>query len=180
MNHPTIRQQRGHTLVECVAVLGIVGVVVGTVMPDAKASIDRRRLEAVTAQIETELQLARSAAVSSNQTVRVAFSESTAGTCYIVYAGSPGGCSCGEAGGATFCSADATPLHRNDFLAADRVQVASNSASVGFDPVHGTVTPTATIRVTGRAGEQVRLIVNVMGRLRTCAASPGLPAYKPC
>ncbi len=174
------RSQCGHTLVECAAVLGIVATVIGTVMPDTTAAVDRRRLEAVTAQIETELQLARSAAVSSNQTVRVAFADSDAGSCYVVYAGAPGDCSCGGAGGTTSCSADATPLHRHDFDAAGRVQVSSNSASIGFDPVHGTVTPTATIRITGRAGEQVRLIVNVMGRLRTCTTSPSLTGYKPC
>jgi type IV fimbrial biogenesis protein FimT len=49
--------------------------------------------------------------------------------------------------------------------------VRSASKSLTFDPVKGTVTPTATLRVEARDGRAIHQIVNLLGRVRSC--TPG-------
>jgi type IV fimbrial biogenesis protein FimT len=49
-----------------------------------------------------------------------------------------------------------------------------------FDPMHGTSTPTGTVRVVGAGGHEVRHVINVMGRVRTCSPAPALPGYRAC
>jgi type IV fimbrial biogenesis protein FimT len=44
--------------------------------------------------------------------------------------------------------------------------------------VKGTVTPTASIQLRSAAG-QLRQVVNVMGRVRTCTPD-GVPGYRAC
>ena len=49
------------------------------------------------------------------------------------------------------------------------VQVRSASKSVAFDPLKGTVTPTATLRVEARDGRAIHQVVNLLGRVRSCS-----------
>jgi type IV fimbrial biogenesis protein FimT len=65
------------------------------------------------------------------------------------------------------------------FPAGHKVQVAANSGSMLFHPDRGTVTPTGTIRLQGNSGDSIQLVVNVMGRVRSCSPKgivAGLPA----
>jgi type IV fimbrial biogenesis protein FimT len=55
------------------------------------------------------------------------------------------------------------------FASQGIVQVRSASRSVTFDPVRGTVTPTATLRVEARDGRAIHQVVNVLGRIRSCS-----------
>jgi len=62
------------------------------------------------------------------------------------------------------------------------VSVRANVASILFDPLHGTGTPSGSVDVVTPAGQAIRHVVNVMGRVRTCspagstAVVPGLRA----
>jgi type IV fimbrial biogenesis protein FimT len=49
------------------------------------------------------------------------------------------------------------------------VQVRSVSKTVTFDPLKGTVTPTATLRVEARNGRAIHQVVNLLGRVRSCS-----------
>jgi type IV fimbrial biogenesis protein FimT len=46
--------------------------------------------------------------------------------------------------------------------------------------VHGTSTPTGTVRVIGANGRELRHVVNVMGRVRTCSPQGNVAAYRAC
>jgi type IV fimbrial biogenesis protein FimT len=59
------------------------------------------------------------------------------------------------------------------------VQLRSNSGSILFDAVKGTVTPTATLRVTSSVGA-LHQVVNLMGRVRTCSPDGALAGYARC
>ena len=67
-------------------------------------------------------------------------------------------------------SAPAAPLEIKTVVlaAADRVSVGANVASIAFDPLHGTSTPTGTLRLVDAGGRAVHHVVNVMGRVRSC------------
>jgi type IV fimbrial biogenesis protein FimT len=49
-----------------------------------------------------------------------------------------------------------------------------------FDPLHGTSSPTATLRVLGMNGRAVHHVINLMGRVRSCSPSTTVPGYPAC
>ncbi len=49
-----------------------------------------------------------------------------------------------------------------------------------FDPVRGTTTPTATVRVVAADGRAIHQIVNIMGRVRACSPGGAVSGYRAC
>ena len=178
MQPTAILRQRGVSLIEAMMTLAVMAVTVGTVAPGMAEMQDRRRLEGATAQLETELQYARSLAVERRETVRVSFSEQAGESCYVIHTGGNSDCRCGQ-GGTTVCEDGAQALRTAHFDGASRLQVTSNSDSIGFDAEKGTVTPTATIELRNPRDDRVRLVVNILGRVRACTTT-GVAGYRPC
>lgn len=176
MNPLRKASQFGMTLIESSIVLSIAAVVVGMAAPSFEAARERRQLEGVAAQLETDVMFTRSLAVARNQSLRLSF---VTETCYVVHAGDIADCRCGADGQAR-CAGDVEPLRVVQLGADARVTLQSNSASMLFDATRGTVTPTATVQVRAASGATIRNIVNIMGRVRSCAPAPGLPGYASC
>jgi len=178
--HSTPGRQRGTTLVEAATVIAIVSVVTAMALPNFGPSVERRHIEGAAAQLETDLQLARVTAVASNTGVRVSFQVlADGGSCYVMHTGAAGDCGCTEEG-QPVCRPGAEALRTAHYGPGVPVRIASNSRSILFDPVRGTVTPTATMKVEGRSGAAVHQIVNVMGRVRSCSPAPALPGFRAC
>lgn len=177
---PTPGRQRGTTLIEAATVTAIVAVVTGLAVPGFGRSIERRHIEGAAAQLETDLQLARATAVANNAGVRVSFQAlADGGSCYVMHTGAAGDCGC-TGDGQPVCRPGAEALRTAHFGPGMPVGIASNSRSILFDPVKGTVTPTATMKVQGRSGAAVHQIVNIMGRVRSCSPAPALPGFRSC
>lgn len=174
---PLRRLSRGLTLVEAVVTLAVLTVLAGLAAPDLGRLVERRELEAAAAQLETDLQLARSEAVSRHATVRLDVQAGAGASCYVLHDGPAGSCDC-LADGAPVCRADARVLRSVRLAPGARVALASNSPSMAFDADAGTVTPTGTLRLTGRGGDEIRQVVNIMGRVRSC--SPSMNGFKRC
>lgn len=172
------RRQRGLSLVECAIATTIVMLVAGFVLPSFDQLRQRRQLESTAAQLETDLQLARSEAVARNESVRMDFQHGTPGSCYVVHDGDAGACRCID-GEAPACDDGVTALRSVRFPAADGIELRSNSRSVLFDADKGTVTPTATLRVISAVGA-LHQVVNVMGRIRTCSPDGNVPGVRRC
>ena len=175
----TFRHRRGFSMIESMTVLAVMAVTVGSAAPSLMALRDGKRLEGAAAQIETELQFARSLAVARNETVRFTFGSGTGAGCYVIHTGAPHGCVCGGPGVPAQCSAGAEALRSVSFEATDRLSIRSASSTFGFDPTKGTVTPTATLRLSTAPGKTLHVIVNLMGRVRSCSPN-GVPGYKAC
>lgn len=174
MNRTALPRRRaaGFTLTESMVALTVTLVALGSAVPGFEAARERRHLEGVAAQLETDLQLTRSEAVAMNRTLRVSFDSDAAGACYIVHTGSARQCRCGTT--APVCEGGAMALRSVRVAAASGVTLAANVGSMVFAPLEGTVTPTATMRVVGRDGREIRQVINIMGRVRTCSpAAPG-------
>lgn len=166
------RPQHGVTLIEAMSVLAILSIVVGTAAPGLHAFKQRADLTGTAAQLETDIQFARSQATALNHSVQLTLREAQGATCYMVHTGPAAQCQCGgTAGDAASCSGDAALLRAVVLPAAGDVQVRSASKSIAFDPLKGTVTPTATLRVEARDGRAIHQVVNLLGRVRSC--SPG-------
>lgn len=176
---PRVRHQRGITLVEAAVVLAVIAVLLGAALPSFEQMRQRRHLEGVALQFETDVQHARSLAVARNETVRISFFGGDAVSCYVVHTGAFGACGC-AADGTPTCAPGAAGLRAVRVAGKHLPTLAANVKSIAFDPTKGTATPTATVRVRAADGTELRQIVNVMGRTRSCAPGAGLPGYRPC
>lgn len=172
------RKQTGWSLIEGMVTLAVIAVALGAAVPGFDSVRERRHVEGAAAQLETDLQLARSVAVMQSRTVRVSFQADAAGSCYVVHSGEAGACRC-DAQGHTSCTGDAQALRSTGYPADLPVRLASNAASMAFEHARGTVTPTSTVRVTG-PGQAVHVVTNIMGRVRSCAPGGVTPGYPRC
>ena len=173
------RQQRGLSLVESLMAMAIAAVATGATLPGFQQTLEQRRLEGAAAQLHTDLQLARSAAVARNQTLRISFGTTTNASCYVVHTGTAASCSCDNSG-VPVCTSGAEALRSVHFSATSRVQLQSNVASMVLDPARGTVSPTGTVRVLGAEGRAVHVVVNIMGRARKCSPGSAMPGFAAC
>lgn len=175
-NGPRPRQS-GLTLVESAAVLGVVSVLLGSGLPELQQLRATQQLNSVAALLRTELQYARSSAVSLDQTLRFHVQSSAAGSCYVIHTGGPSACTCTPEAGAS-CTGTSWTLRSVQLPISQNIGITSNSTSMAFSGTQGTVTPTGTLTVRNDQGAQLKVVVNVMGRTRTCQAA-GSPAGHP-
>ncbi len=175
----TAKHERGVTWVETCVVLAVLGVVSGAALPEMGKLLDARRLEGAAVQFATDVQFARSEAVARNQPVRLSVFTSAQGTCYAVHTGQSNQCTCADSGRAV-CTGSAREIKTVSLPSSQGVTLAANSASVLFDPLHGTSTPAATFRIVGRQGPAIHQVINVMGRVRSCTPAGGVPGYPNC
>lgn len=183
MNNPKAQRadQRGLTLIEAMMVLAVVSIAIGSALPGLSSLRQRADLGGAAAQVETDVQFARSQAVASNRTVQLTLRESVDGTCYMVHTGPAADCICsGRAAGYASCTGDAELLRAVSFNAQGPVQVRSASKSLTFDPFKGTVTPTATLRVEGKDGRAIHQVINLLGRVRSCSPNGRVVDERAC
>lgn len=178
MNTPSSRQ-RGFTLIEAGAVIAIGAVLAAGALPGMQDLVAARRFDNAATQLAADIHLTRSAAVMRNQALRLSFRPRPGGSCYVIHTGAANACECGSSGPAV-CEGGAREIKTVALADADNVSVQANVASLLFDPVHGTSTPTGTLRVLGANQREVRHIVNIMGRARSCSPAPVVPGYRAC
>ncbi len=174
--HP--ESQRGVTLIETAVATTLVAIAVSTAAPSFQGLVARKRLEGVAAQLATDLQSVRTAAVARNEPVRLSFHADAAGSCYVIHTGAKAQCSCAGPAPAA-CVGGAEQIKTVWLPASQQVAVQASASSILFDPLHGTSTPTGTARVTGTPGA-IHHVVNIMGRVRSCSPEGALPGYRPC
>jgi type IV fimbrial biogenesis protein FimT len=171
--------QRGFTWIETTVVMTIIGVVTTQAAPAMSGLIDSRRLEGAAVQFATDVQYARTEAIARNLPVRLSLRNAATGTCYVLHTGTSAQCSCTGAEPA-ICTGDAREIKTVFHPSTQGITIAANAASVAFDPLHGTSTPTATVRILGRQGRAIHHVINVMGRVRSCTPSGGVVGYVSC
>lgn len=167
---PRPRRQGGLSLIEHVVVLGITGVSIAAAVPSLDDLRWRHAVGSAASQLETELQYTRSLAVARNQNVRFTMDTIAERSCYVIHTGGPNDCSC-TADGSASCTDGATALRSASVQQLHGLTLTSSARSVAFDGSRGTVTPTTTLRLHSRQGDAVHVVVNIMGRIRSCSAS---------
>lgn len=173
------RRPAGASLVEALAVVAITAVVAAQALPLLRTQLQRRQLEGAAALLETDLQLARAEAVAANEALRMDIvAPAQGGACIVLHDGRAGACTCGV-DGLPACARGVTPRRHTAFPADGAVALRANVRSIAFDPVLGTVSPTGTLRLSNGAGE-LRLVINVMGRVRDCSVGGALPGHRAC
>ena len=183
MKTSPLSAQQGITLIEACIVLAVTAVVAGSAAPGMQRLIDARRLDGAATQLATDIQFIRTEAVARNEALRLSWHAAPAGRCYVIHTGNAGQCDCSNIGvtaGPAQCSGGAREIKTVTIAAAERLDLQANVASVLFDPLHGTSTPTGTWRVIGTGGRAVHHVVNVMGRVRSCSPQAAVPGYRAC
>ena len=170
---------RGITLIECCAVLTILGLVIGSAVPAFRALLERRELEGRAVELAADLQWLRSEVVARNRTLRLSFKSGPQGSCYVVHTGALDACECLLEGPAV-CSAGSEAMKSVFLPAARPIRLESNVGSMVYDPLHGTTTVGATLRLVDTRGRSIRHVVNILGRVRSCSPSGEVAGYKPC
>jgi type IV fimbrial biogenesis protein FimT len=184
MTHPrrTAPQRqcsRGLSLIESLMAVAIAAVATGATLPGFRDALELRRLEAAAAQLQTDLQLARSEAAARNRSLRISYGQLAETSCYVVHTGPAGACTC-VSGAAPVCTGAAEAMRSVHFPASDGVRLRSNVPSMVLDPTKGTVSPTGTLRLQGTGGKSVHVVVNIMGRARTCSPAGAVRGYSTC
>jgi type IV fimbrial biogenesis protein FimT len=173
------RAVRGITLVETTVASTLAAVALATAAPSFRDTLARRAVEGTAAQLAADLQYVRSEAVARNLPLRIGFAQADGASCWVIHSGGAGDCRC-SADAATVCEPGATEFKTVQLPAGGRVQVTSNAASMLFHPVRGTVAPTGTLHVVGEGRLEVRHVVNLLGRARSCSPARALPGYAAC
>lgn len=164
---PARSQSRGLTLVEACIGLSVLGVLAATAAPSFEGSRQRVVVEGLAAEVATDLRYVRSEAVSRNQGVRISFYPSGSGQCYVIHTGDRSQCSCGD-GGVAQCGGDAELIKSGYDGGARGVALVANVGSMLFNPGNGTTVPGGTVCMVSASGSEVRHVVSIMGRVRTC------------
>lgn len=170
--------QSGITLIETAIATSIASIALTGAMSGFGDLLQRYRLEGQAHQLVADLQHLRFEAVSHSQGLRVHFDSHAEGSCYVMHSGASGGCRCDNTGVAR-CSAGAAEVKTVWLPAGDRVQLDANVSSLRFDPVLGTVTPTASVRLASGT-RHLNVVVNLMGRARVCTPDASMPGQRPC
>jgi len=173
------RQCAGLTLVELLVVIAVLAVAAGIALPGFQDVRERRHLEGIAAQLETDIHYARSVAVAHQQPARISYSADTSGSGWVIHEGPPTHCRPLPDGKAA-CNRPVQVLRSVHLPPDSPVRVQANVATMVFDPLRGTTTPTGTLRVTVRSGAAVHQIVSLMGRVRSCTPTAGLAGYPRC
>lgn len=172
--------ERGLTLLEMIVTLGVATTSLVTAIGSFGGMLQQRHAEGVAAELAADLQFARSEAVSRNAGLRFSFERDAGGArCYVIHTGAAGSCGC-LAGELPVCEAGAVAVKSVRLPADGRTHVEANVASMLFDPSRGTVTPAATIAIRGADGRELNHIVNILGRVRSCAAHGRWSGYRNC
>ena len=174
-----MRSQQGATLVEAGMITAIAAITLSTATPGLQRLVEARRLEGVAAQAASDMQFARSEAVLRQHALRFSLHTATWGGCWVVHTGAADDCECGESGPAR-CAGDARALKTVQVPASDRITLNADVDSMLFDPLHGTSTPAGTLEIVAASGRAIRHVVNVMGRVRSCAPDAAMPGLRAC
>jgi len=174
-------RQRGITLVEILTVLCIIAVMSSAAIPTWERLLDRLRVSGESSELVADLLFMRSHAVLRNADVGMTLFNSAQGSCYIVHTGPASACKCnGSELPSCDMTQDALLLKSKYWLATSGRRVESNGSTIRFDPRTGLAAPGGTVRLVDDAGLDLRHVVSLRGRVRTCWAGNPLAGHPRC
>ena len=190
-----MKTQRGFTLIELMVAIAIVGIVLALAVPSFYNYMLVQRLKSVSAQLVTDINYARSEAVSRGTPVRIAFAQDTNNTCYTLYLSTLNTLSCNcLAGPGSACSSSSTTEVRTMLLPrSTSVRVltpAHTDPKLGFSAVTGGLVSISTdttapplmafdIETSIDSTRMLKSTIGRAGRVTVCSANPAM-GMPPC
>ncbi|MBT9491670.1 MAG: GspH/FimT family pseudopilin [Paucibacter sp.] len=170
---------RGYSLIELCVCVAIPAILLAMTVPALDQLKQRQRLELVAQTVMTNLQQARSEAISQTDAVHMRFSRHATGSCYILHTGTAGQCSCASDGQAT-CSATERVLKLEWIPSTHNIAIRANVSNMSFQARQGAVTSTGSIDISSSNGDTIRHVVSIAGRVRSCSPSTGMRRFPRC
>ena len=167
----------GLTLIELLVSIAVLAVLTSLAAPSFTSYIDRTRLTTAVDALNADLQLARSEALRTNQTVGINFQTGSA-WCYGAVLGSTS-CDCSvSSAGAGYCD-----YKRVTASSASSVTMSSStfaSGTTSFDTGRGFLTSAGSVTLTSTQGKQARVSLSLMGTASVCSVSGLTTVYPAC
>lgn len=176
-SRPARRSSFGVTLIEAALCIVVISILVGLAVPSFLGAIQRHQVDGAMRQFKADLRYGYFEAIARGQTVQITFSQTPAGSCYVI--ASPEPCPCDTAGQAA-CSLRSQPLRTALLPTSSGITLQSNVRQMTFDGRRNTISPAASIDIRSKGPGGLRAIVNIVGRTRVCSASEALNGYTPC
>lgn len=175
----TRRVRGGWTLPELLAVLAIAAILLQAAAPSFSMLAERTRVARWARLVVADLHDARAQAVARGATVQLSLDPGRATGCVVIHAVADGPCLC-DANGAALCTSGRPAIRVRTPAEQDGIRIAANIRQIVFDPLHGTATPTGTLRISAPGGHAVHHSVNLMGRVRSCSPAGLVRGYPAC
>lgn len=190
------RESSGFTLIELAVGIVVAGVLLGLAVPALFDFILLQRLRGINAQLVTDLQYARSEAVSRGQYARLQFGidDSSSVTCYVIFTSNlnRNRCDCLTSANST-CDDGAEAVRTVRLPKSDNVQLrlaTRQATGFAYDHIAGgivstpsdrTSTPITSYRIEAFIDDErvLRNTINSSGRVLTCTPT-GLSGATPC
>jgi type IV fimbrial biogenesis protein FimT len=180
--------RRGFTLIELMVVVALVAVILALAGPSMKDMLELRRLKGVQAQVVTDMQFARSEAISKRSLVRVVFREDPdlPVTCYSIFLAETGAlrCDCTKAPAPACTDPKTTEIRTVQVQRSTGVTVIppaiNDSLAFAFEPTNGALLtiptdnknkplPAFAIDSSISTSKTYRTVLNQAGRPTVCA-----------
>lgn len=196
------RRSPGFTLTELLIVIAVAAILLTIGVPGFRDFILMQRLRSVNAQLVTDLNFARSEAVSRSQWGRVAFFSNDAVTCYTIYTAPSDAvvqpqCDCRNGAGAA-CQAPLVEVRTVSVPISDGVSVryvppnaANNVPAFAYSHINGRIASIPTdlaprslqafrVHVAIDSARVLRTEVGTSGRVSVCAPASESVGAPPC
>lgn len=152
------RCESGFTMIELMVTMLVVAILAVLAIPAFGEQLARRRLEGVATDLSTDLQFARTQAVSSRGDVRL---RTTSTTSYVID---------NAAGTVTFKT-----------VTLPAGITITNGVTVTYDQLRGTAASAQTFALaSAQTSASMQVDVNAMGRVSLCSPSGSLKGYVTC
>ncbi|WP_188750226.1 GspH/FimT family pseudopilin [Marinobacterium zhoushanense] len=177
-------RETGFTLIELLVTLAVVVILATVAAPAFRDFFENRRLTNAAQTLYADLQLARAESIKRNQTIFVKFDDSpSTDWCYgLEEASTASSCDCADTSN-SYCTVDGVRrvTDVDDFPGVTMSASSVAGSTVTFDPKRGTLSPAGSIFFTNDSGNQMRITMSLLGRLRVCVPSgSSVPGYESC
>lgn len=178
-------------MVELMVVIAVVGILLSVAAPSLIDLLNRRRVQAVAAELSTDLAYARAEAGLRPTNLLVKFNGSGSMSCYsIIIDKFQGVCDC-TLGQGNACTGKRLEVKTTQVPANIGVSVTPIPPELGwgsmsantmkFNSPQMTAEPADfSIAVKGNRGSELQVQVNAMGRVRICSPNNSMPGVDPC
>jgi type IV fimbrial biogenesis protein FimT len=173
------KYQTGLTLSEVLISLLITSILALFSINAWSSKIVTTQLEGQAQELIQDLHWIRSQAVASKLRVRLSVEQLGGSSCYVIHTGQSHDCTCNSSGQAV-CQPGAEALKTVSFPQQANVHLSSNVSSMVWDPVHGTTSPTGTLSIQSETGQAIKVVVNLLGRVRSCSVQGNMPGHAKC
>jgi type IV fimbrial biogenesis protein FimT len=159
--------------------LACVAILCGLAMGQWGVWLVTTRLQGQVGELVQDLHWARSEAATRGQNIHWSLHDGTgAQGCYVVHTGAAHACNC-DTKPQEHCSNEAIALKVIQWESGQGVQISASTSSMRWSPQTGVVTPTNTIRL-GTSTGAIHIVVNILGRIRTCSPDGRIPHHPAC